>query len=77
MEAEGNYILATIACTVKVKRSKVIPLTARGGLQGYGMLRVPHCLDNRLTGGGKVVSLTHRPRCNPQKHFSASGTHLC
>jgi hypothetical protein len=26
------------------------------------MLRIPHCLDNRLTDGGKVVSLTHRPR---------------
>jgi hypothetical protein len=25
------------------------------------MLRTPHCLDNRLTDGGKVVSPTHRP----------------
>jgi hypothetical protein len=25
------------------------------------MLRIPHCLDNRLTDGGKVVSPTHRP----------------
>jgi hypothetical protein len=25
------------------------------------MLRITHCLDNRLTGGGKVVSPTHRP----------------
>jgi hypothetical protein len=24
------------------------------------MLRIPHCLDNRLTDGGKVVSHTHR-----------------
>jgi hypothetical protein len=24
------------------------------------MLRVPHCLDNQLTDGGKVVSPTHR-----------------
>jgi hypothetical protein len=23
------------------------------------MLRIPHCLDNRLTDGSKVVSLTH------------------
>jgi hypothetical protein len=39
------------------------------------MLRIPHCLDNRLTDGGEVVSLTHRPRSTPHKHFSASGTH--
>jgi hypothetical protein len=25
------------------------------------MLRIPHCLDNRLTDDGKVVTLTHRP----------------
>jgi hypothetical protein len=39
------------------------------------MLRVPHCLDSRLTDGGKVVSPTQRPRSSPQKHYmSASGT---
>jgi hypothetical protein len=27
--------------------------------------------------GCEVVSLTQRPRSNLQKHFSASGTHLC
>jgi hypothetical protein len=35
------------------------------------MLRIPHCLDNRLTDGGKVVSPTHRPlrgnRTTPRK----------
>jgi hypothetical protein len=42
------------------------------------MLRIPHCLDNRLTDGGKVVSPTHLPYFTPQKHyFSASGTHFC
>jgi hypothetical protein len=25
------------------------------------MLRIPHCLDSRLTDGGEVVSHTHRP----------------
>jgi hypothetical protein len=29
------------------------------------MLRIPHCLDNRLTDGGK------------KHYFSASGTHFC
>jgi hypothetical protein len=32
------------------------------------MVRIPHCLHNRLTNDGKVVSLTHRPRSAPQKH---------
>jgi hypothetical protein len=36
------------------------------------MLRIPYCLNNRLTDGGKVVSLTHWPRPTPKKHFSAS-----
>jgi hypothetical protein len=42
-------------------KSKAIPVAGRGGLQGCKMLRIPHCLDNRLTNGGKVVSPTHRP----------------
>jgi hypothetical protein len=42
------------------------------------MLRFPHCLDNRLTDGGKVVSPTHRPRSSLQiYYFSAFGTYLC
>jgi hypothetical protein len=43
-----------------------------------GMLRITHCLDNRLTDGGKIVSSTHRPRSTSQKYyFSAPGTHFC
>jgi hypothetical protein len=42
------------------------------------MLRIPYCLDNRLTDGGKVVSPTQRPRSTPQKHYvSVYGTHFC
>jgi hypothetical protein len=34
------------------------------------MLRIPHCLDNRLTDGGKVVSPTRRPLLySPEKLF--------
>jgi hypothetical protein len=43
------------------------------------MLRIPHCLDNRLIDGGKVVSPTHQQHFTPQKHyyFNVSGTHFC
>jgi hypothetical protein len=45
------------------------------------MLKIPHCIDNRLTDGGKVVSPTHWPRSTSQKHYyfyvSVSGTHFC
>jgi hypothetical protein len=37
-------------------KSKAIPVTGRGGLQGCEMLRIPHSLENLLTDGGKVVS---------------------
>jgi hypothetical protein len=41
------------------------------------MLRIPLCLDNRLTDGYKV-SLTRLPRFAPQKlYFSVSGTQFC
>jgi hypothetical protein len=41
-------------------------------------LRIPHCLDNCLTDGGKFVSPTLRPRFTPQKHyFYVSGTQFC
>jgi hypothetical protein len=33
------------------------------------MLRIPHCLDNRLTDNGKFVSPTHRERSIPLKHY--------
>jgi hypothetical protein len=56
---------------------KLLPVTDRGDLQGCEMLRIPHCIDSRLTDGGKVVSLTRRPRSTSQKHFSTSGTHFC
>jgi hypothetical protein len=55
-----------------------IPVKGRGGHWGWEMLRISHCIDNRITDGGKFVSLTHRPRSNNQKHYcSASGIHFC
>jgi hypothetical protein len=39
---------------------------------------IPHCVDNRLTDGRKVVSPTLLVRSIPQEHyFSASGTYFC
>jgi hypothetical protein len=32
------------------------------------VLRIPRCLDNRLTDGGEVASLTRWPRSTTQKH---------
>jgi hypothetical protein len=50
-----------------VKNCKAIPVTGRGGSQGCERLRLPHFLDNRLTVGGKVVSLTRQPSFTPQE----------
>jgi hypothetical protein len=61
------------------KKSKAIPVIGRGGLLGCEVLRIPNCLDNRLTDGGKVVSPTHLPHFTIQKHyyFYVSGTRFC
>jgi hypothetical protein len=37
------------------------------------MLRIQHCLDSRLTDGGKVVSPTYRQRSTPHKRYSLPG----
>jgi hypothetical protein len=64
--------------SVRITKSKAIPIIGRGGLWGCEVLRISHCLGNRLTDGGKVVSPTYQLRSTPQKHyFSASGTHFC
>jgi hypothetical protein len=62
-----------------IKVSKAVPVTGLGGLYGCDMLRIPHCLDNRLTDGDKVVGPTHPPHFTPQKHFYfyVCGSHFC
>jgi hypothetical protein len=37
-------------------------------LVGWEMVRIPHCLDSRLTDDGKLDNLTHQPRSAPQKN---------
>jgi hypothetical protein len=52
---------------VKAK-SKAIRLTGRGGPQGCETSRLPLFLDNHLTYGSEVVSLTSRPHFIPKKY---------
>jgi hypothetical protein len=57
---------------------KSFPVTGLEGLQSCNTLRIPHCIEIRLTDGGKVFSSTHRQRSTPQKHyFSVFNTHFC
>jgi hypothetical protein len=48
-------------------KGKAIPVTGREGPQGCETSRLPHFLDNRLTDGGKVVSLTRRSPFTPHE----------
>jgi hypothetical protein len=57
-----------------VKKGKATPVTGHEGLQGCETSSLPHFLDNRLTDGGEVVSLTRRLSFTPRK---IPGTHLC
>jgi hypothetical protein len=60
------------------KIKKAIPVTDHRGLYGCEMLMFPHCIDNQLTDGGRLVGPTHWPHSAAQKHyFSTSGTHFC
>jgi hypothetical protein len=65
-----------VSCEVRTSPTyieiELFPVTGRGGLLGCEMLRIPHCVDNRLTDGGQVVSLTRRPRSTLQKHIFIS-----
>jgi hypothetical protein len=61
---------------ILIYKSKVIPVTGLGGLWGCEMLRIPHCLDNRLTDGGKVVSPTQQPHFTPQNIIILTFQHI-
>jgi hypothetical protein len=50
------------------------PAPGRGGLYIYEISKLPHCIDNRLTDGGKVVSRTRQPRFT---HKKSSDTNFC
>jgi hypothetical protein len=48
-------------------KGKIIPVTGGGGSKICETSRIPHFLDNRLTDGDEVVSLTRRPSFTPRK----------
>jgi hypothetical protein len=55
-------------CTEILIKGKGTTVIGRGGPQGCETPRLPHFVDNRLTGGGEVVSLTRRQAAlNPQE----------
>jgi hypothetical protein len=55
-----------VSVVKKKTEGKAIPVTGREGPLGCGTSRLPQFLDNRLTDGGEVVSLTRRPPFTPQ-----------
>jgi hypothetical protein len=55
-------------------KSKAISVTGRAGPYGCERSRLQHFLDNRLTEGNEVVSLTRRPPFTPR---NLPGTHFC
>jgi hypothetical protein len=67
---EINYTLLDIHYYTYIE----IPVTSHEGPQGCEMSRLQHFKDNRLTDGGEVVSLRHRPPFTPRK---IPGTHFC
>jgi hypothetical protein len=50
------------------KKGKAIPVIGRGGPWGCEASRLPPFLENRLTDGGEVVSLTRQPPFTPQEY---------
>jgi hypothetical protein len=54
-----QYILTLSSvhcCTYVHVKSKVIPVTGLVGLLGCEMLKIPHCLDNRLTVNCEILA---------------------
>jgi hypothetical protein len=51
----ASHRIITNACLSK-KKSTAIPVTGREGLYGCEMLRIPHCLDNRLTVNCEILT---------------------
>jgi hypothetical protein len=66
-QVDTNVFQLSYMNKVKRKKSEVILVTGRGGLEGCGTMRIPYFLDNRLTDGGEVVSLNVPTALYPQE----------
>jgi hypothetical protein len=58
-----------VQCMVSLV-SKAMAVIVRGGLLGCEMLRIPHCLDSRLTVNCEILatcSSTYSPVCTHRK----------
>jgi hypothetical protein len=53
-------------------KGEVIRVTGRGGPQGCETSRLPHFLDNWLTDGDEVLSLTLRPTFTSRKNLATN-----
>jgi hypothetical protein len=69
----GILLVRTPGFTQKARKNKAIPVVGCGSL-GNETSRLPHCLCNRLTYGGQVVTLTRRPPFDP---MTIPGTNFC
>jgi hypothetical protein len=79
--AEGHYIsvdgIPHSYCRETSNLYRSLLVTANGGLTSCEMLRILHCVDNRLTDGGEAVSLKPQKRSTTQNHHSFfSSTHF-
>jgi hypothetical protein len=52
---------------IYILKSNAFPVTGRGDPWSCEVLKILHCLGNRLTDGGEVVSLTRQTRTTPRK----------
>jgi hypothetical protein len=68
----------SVSCLVNISRQHIVKVqnlqdleailvTGRGGLYGCKTSRLPHFVDNRLTVGGEVVSLTRLQLFTPEE----------
>jgi hypothetical protein len=67
---QGHNVHVAFTCELNLvsqSKGKAIPVTGRASTQGCETSRFPHFLENRLTDGGEVVSLTPRLSFIPRK----------
>jgi hypothetical protein len=70
---EVYCVYMCVCIYIYILKSKAVPLQALSGPQGSKNLSFPDFMTT-AQGGGKVVSLTHRPPLAPG---NTPGTHFC